>query len=132
MAQVNTGCGDVKCPVHGELKARGRTITGTVVSAKAQKSAVVAWEYTELVPKYGRYLKKRSRVSVHSPDCIDVQEGDQVKIRECRPISKTKRFVIIEKLGTKRTYELEKELSESAKVKKEKKAPGAEKDNESE
>jgi len=41
-------------------------------------------------------MKKRSRVAAHNPVCINAKIGDKVRIAECRPISKTKAFVIIE------------------------------------
>src|SRR3989344_5457977 len=44
----------------------------------------------------GRHEKRLSKIQVHIPDSIEVKEGDIVKIAECRPLSKTKHFVIIE------------------------------------
>ena len=45
--------------------------------------------------------KKRTRLHAHNPSCIDAKEGDTVKIMECRPLSKTKKFVVIEKIDEK-------------------------------
>ena len=89
-------CKDINCPFHGSLKVRGRTFIGNVKSAKAQKSIVVGWERPYYLPKYERYEKRFSKVQAHLPPCIDVKEGDSVKIMECRPLSKTKHFVVIE------------------------------------
>lgn len=83
-----------------KLGTRGRTFVGTVTKAKAQKTATVEWERRRPIPKYERYEKRRSRVQAHNPESINAQHGDRVRIAECRPISKTKRFVIVEKLGT--------------------------------
>jgi small subunit ribosomal protein S17 len=48
------------------------------------------------VPKYERYLNRRSKVKAHNPVEISAKEGDTVIIKECRPISKTKKFVVVE------------------------------------
>lgn len=114
-------CTDVNCPFHGTLKVRGKTFTGTVVSDKMQKSVVVAWEGRKFVPKFERYTKTRARVSAHNPDCINAVEGDTVIIQECRPISKTKTFVVVKVEGKKTDYELEKSLDEEGKHKHKKK-----------
>jgi len=87
-------CEDVNCPIHGSLKTRGRTFKGIVVSSKAQKSAVVEWSRVKKNLKYERYEKKKTRIQVHNPSCISAKEGDYVEIKECRPLSKTKKFVI--------------------------------------
>ena len=91
-------CSDVKCPFHGNLSVRGRTFVGKVVSAKMSKTVNIEWDRRIYVPKYERYLKKRTRLKAHNPDCISAKENDMVKIMECRPLSKTKKFTIVEKL----------------------------------
>jgi small subunit ribosomal protein S17 len=58
---------------------------------------VVEREYLHYVPKYMRYERRRSRIHAHNPPCINAKVGDRVKIAECRPISKTVSFVVIEK-----------------------------------
>ncbi len=88
-------CDDINCPFHGKLKVRGRIIDGEVVSNKMQSSIVVRKQRYEYVKKYKRYTKKSSRYTAHKPGCMDVEVGDKVKIAECRPISKTKSFVLI-------------------------------------
>ncbi|MCE5296419.1 MAG: 30S ribosomal protein S17 [Methanomassiliicoccales archaeon] len=90
-------CEDKHCPFHGELSVRGQVIDGIVVSVKMDKSAVVEKNYLKYDQKYERYEKRSSRYSVHSPPCLEVKVGDEVRIAECRPISKTVSFVIIEK-----------------------------------
>ncbi|MCD6443667.1 30S ribosomal protein S17 [Candidatus Bathyarchaeota archaeon] len=92
-------CGDKNCPFHGTLSVRGQVLEGTVVSAKAKNTVIVLREYYHYVPKYRRYERRRSRIPAHCPPCLDVKEGDRVRIAECRPISKTVSFVVIEKLG---------------------------------
>ncbi|MEN6294046.1 MAG: 30S ribosomal protein S17, partial [Methanobacterium sp.] len=43
----------------------------------------------------------KSKIQAHLPDCMNVNVGDSVKIAECRPLSKTKNFVVIEVKGDK-------------------------------
>ncbi|MBT4023074.1 30S ribosomal protein S17 [archaeon] len=78
------------------IKTRGRTFKGIVVSDKAQRTVTVEWNRRVYVPKYERYQKKRSKVKAHNPEEIDAKEGDEVIIKECRPISKTKKFIVVE------------------------------------
>ncbi|MEM3226951.1 MAG: 30S ribosomal protein S17, partial [Thermoplasmata archaeon] len=55
-------------------------------------------EFHRYDKKYERYKKESSKYHAHLPDCIKVNIGDKVKIMECRPLSKTVSFVVIEKL----------------------------------
>jgi|ERR671915_297894 small subunit ribosomal protein S17 len=89
-------CNDALCPFHGTLSVRGKLFNGTVVSSKANSMVVVAREYPHPVPKYKRYERSRSKMHAYLPDCINVMEGQQVKIAECRPLSKTVSFVVLE------------------------------------
>lgn len=79
-----------------KITTRGRTFTGKVVSAKAQKTVTVEWDRRIYVPKYERYRTKRSKVKAHNPPEISAKEGDIVIIAECRSISKTKKFLVVE------------------------------------
>jgi small subunit ribosomal protein S17 len=88
-------CQDKNCAWHGSLPVRGTTFQGTVRSSKARDTVVVEWGYTHLVPKYERYERRRSRVVAHNPECMKAREGDEVIIAECRPLSKTKHFVVV-------------------------------------
>ncbi|MEP0826041.1 MAG: 30S ribosomal protein S17 [Nitrososphaera sp.] len=89
-------CEDDLCPFHGTLSVRGKLLTGIVSSAKAPKMVVVSREYPKPAPKYKRYQRSRSKVHAYLPPCVDVKEGEEVKIAECRPLSKTVSFVVIE------------------------------------
>jgi len=91
-------CEDDNCPFHGTLPVRGNIIIGKVVSARAQKTVVIEKEYTHYLPKYERYERRHSRIAAYNPECISVKEGDIVKIAECRPLSKIKKFVVVEKM----------------------------------
>ncbi len=110
-------CTDKNCPFHGSLKIHGKQFTGKIVSSKMQNSAVVEWVGWRHIPKFERYKKTKTKVSVHNPPCLNAVEGDVVKIQECRPISKTKNFVVIEVLGKEELYALEKESLEEGKHK---------------
>ena len=88
-------CDDGRCPWHGSLPVRGRTLEGSVRSAKASRTAIVEWHYHRLVTKYERYQRRKSRITAHNPPCIKAKEGDRVLVAECRPLSKTKSFVIV-------------------------------------
>ncbi|RZN60216.1 30S ribosomal protein S17 [Methanonatronarchaeum sp. AMET6-2] len=90
-------CEDENCPFHGKLPVRGQVMEGKVVSLVDDKSAVIQREYKKEVPKYERYEKRKSTTTVHRPQCIDIQVGDNVKAAECRPLSKTKSFVVVER-----------------------------------
>ena len=91
-------CEDKNCPFHGSLSIRGQIITGVVVSNKMQGSISVSKEFMHYIKKYERYEKRTSSYLAHCPPCINLKEGDKVRIAECRPLSKTISFVAIEKL----------------------------------
>jgi small subunit ribosomal protein S17 len=94
-------CNDRNCPFHGTLPVRGRVLDGVVVSSKMDKTVVVEREYLQFSTKFVRYERRRGHVPSHKPPCIDVKEGDRVRIAECRPISKTVSFVVVEKTEEK-------------------------------
>ena len=91
-------CSDVHCPFHGQLSIRGRVLEGTVVSTKGIGTVILQRKFLALSRKYKRYEKKFTKVSAHKPDCIDVEVGDIVRVGECRPISKSVAFTVIEKI----------------------------------
>jgi small subunit ribosomal protein S17 len=76
-------------------RSRRKTRVGEVVSDKMDKTAVVA--VTRLVrhPLYGRFVKKTSKFKVHDEN-NECQIGDVVKIMETRPLSKDKRWRLVE------------------------------------
>lgn len=94
-------CNDPNCPFHGTLSIRGHTLEGVVISDKMDKTIVVRRDYLNYVPKFRRYERRHSHIPAHNPPCINVKEGNLVKIAECRSISKTVSFVVVEKLGGK-------------------------------
>jgi len=121
-------CNDNICPFHGSLKCRGKIFTGVVISTKMQRTVTVEFERRAFLPKYERYEKRRTRIKAHNPRCIGAKDGDVVKISECRPLSKTKNFVIIENLGKAKGFEERREALEESKTRKEKKEEVTEED----
>ncbi|MFC7175916.1 30S ribosomal protein S17 [Halosegnis marinus] len=100
VSEPEESCSDPNCPFHGTLSVRGQTMEGQVASTDMDKTVVVEREYDVKVPKYDRYMKRRSRVSAHHPDCLDLSVGDTVRIAETRPLSKTKSHVVVERVPT--------------------------------
>ena len=72
-----------------------KTRTGTVVSDKMNKTVVVAIADNVKHPKYGKIIKRTLKVHAHDEDGI-CGVGDRVEIMETRPLSKTKRWRIVE------------------------------------
>lgn len=60
-----------------------------VISKSSDKTIKVQIDYLMKHPKYGKYLRRRTRLAVHDPKNL-AGVGDIVEITECRPISKTK------------------------------------------
>jgi small subunit ribosomal protein S17 len=91
-------CSDPNCPYHGELKVRGRILSGTIISKKMNRTVVIKRDYAFYVPKYQRYERRNSKLAAHLPDCVEVNVGDIVRIVECRKISKTVAFVVVDRI----------------------------------
>ncbi|MCQ2204214.1 MAG: 30S ribosomal protein S17 [Bacteroidales bacterium] len=68
---------------------------GVVISEKMDKTVVVAVEIREKHPIYGKFVMKTKKFHVHD-EKNDAHEGDTVRIMETRPLSKTKRWRIVE------------------------------------
>jgi len=71
-----------------------RKLTGVVTSVKMQDTAVVKVDRYEKHPKYGKFIKSSKKYSAHNPE-NNLEEGDKVTIMETRPISKTKKFIVV-------------------------------------
>jgi small subunit ribosomal protein S17 len=77
-----------------ETKATtARTVTGTVVSNKMSKTITVLVERRERHPIYGKYIRRSSKLHAHDEN-NECRPGDRVTVRECRPLSKTKTWVL--------------------------------------
>lgn len=91
-------CNDPNCPFHGSLPVRGKIMDGVVVKNKMRDAIIVRRDYLWYVKKYARYERRRSHIPAHLPPCIEVDLGNRVKIAECRPLSKTVSFVVVQKM----------------------------------
>ncbi|MDD4093417.1 MAG: 30S ribosomal protein S17 [Methanothrix sp.] len=91
-------CNDPKCPFHGSLSVRGQVFSCTVVSDKMDNTVVVMRKFEKKATKYERFEKRQSKIHAHNPPCIEAKAGDRVKIAECRPLSRTKSYVVVEVL----------------------------------
>jgi len=83
------------------IGTRGRSFVGRVISDKMQKTVTVQWERKFYIPKYERHEKRLSKVKARNPDNINAKKGDLVRIAECRPLSKTVHFIVMEKIKKK-------------------------------
>ncbi|CED85094.1 40s ribosomal protein s11 [Phaffia rhodozyma] len=87
---------DKKCPFTGDVSIRGRILTGKVVSAgKMTRTIVIRRDYLHYIPKYSRYEKRHRNVSAHCSPAFRVENGDNVTVGQCRPLSKTVRFNVV-------------------------------------
>jgi small subunit ribosomal protein S17 len=98
VAAPSKECNDPKCPFHGSLPVRGQVFACTVVSDKMEGTVVVKREFEKKATKYERFEKRRSKIHAHNPPCLNAKTGDRVRIAECRPVSKTKSYVVVEVL----------------------------------
>lgn len=85
--------------IAGALSTRGRTFEG-FVTKKFPKRVVVEFERTVYVPKYERFYKKKTKLHARLPDSMfnEINVGDYIQIRECRPLSKIIHFLVIRKI----------------------------------
>jgi small subunit ribosomal protein S17 len=72
-----------------------RTKTGRVTSNKADKTVTVMLERQVKHPLYGKYIKRSTKVHAHDEE-NSCGEGDLVTISECRPLSKSKSWRVVE------------------------------------
>ncbi len=70
-----------------------RTLTGTVVSDKMDKTVTVLVERTVTHPTFGKVIRRSKKYHAHA-ESNDYHNGDVVVIEECRPISKTKTWKV--------------------------------------
>lgn len=71
-----------------------RTVTGKVVSNKADKSITVLIERRVKHPVYGKFLRRSTKLMAHDEN-NQCREGDIVTIEECRPLSKRKAWMLV-------------------------------------
>ena len=76
-------------------ESKARTVVGKVRSNKMQKTIVVVIERIVKHPKYGKIMKRRTTLHAHDESQV-CKIGDTVRIRESRPISKLKNWVLVD------------------------------------
>jgi small subunit ribosomal protein S17 len=76
-------------------ESNARTAIGKVVSDKMQKTIVVLVERTVKHPKYGKIMKRKTKLHVHDENQV-CKMGNTVRIQETRPLSKLKNWVLVE------------------------------------
>jgi len=86
----------------GSLPAgrQGKTFQGVVVKTAMKDTATVSVERYVKHPKYQKYMRLSKKVLVHDP-ANTAKVGDKVEIRETRPISKRKHFIISGRISSK-------------------------------
>jgi small subunit ribosomal protein S17 len=89
-------CDDNRCPFHGHVKVRGKMLVGKVVSISDKQTVVLQREFLHKIAKYNRYERRRGKLHAHLPPCIELKEGDTASVAECRPLSKTISFVVVQ------------------------------------
>ena len=70
-----------------------RMLQGVVVSDRTDKTVTVRVERRVRHPLYGKYIRQSKKYAAHDPENL-FKMGDNVQIRECRPISKSKRWEV--------------------------------------
>ncbi|MFL2552579.1 MAG: 30S ribosomal protein S17 [Gammaproteobacteria bacterium] len=73
-------------------------MTAKVIKTQMNKSAVVSVERLVKHPVNGKYIKRSTKYHIHDENNI-CSVGDVIKIKQCRPISKTKTWVLVEDQG---------------------------------
>ncbi len=78
-----------------EKQRNKKTLVGTVVSNKMEKTIVVRIERRKLHPLYKKYITRSKKIKAHDEGNL-CQIGDRVKVIESRPLSKEKRWRLLE------------------------------------
>ena len=88
--------GEKNNPFNGSLSIRGKLFEGVVIQAKGKRTVTLQKESPIYFTKFRRYGRSKNRIHAHVPSNLDVKEGDRVVAAECRPISKSVSFVVVE------------------------------------
>ena len=86
-------------PFNGSLSIRGKIFEGIVINAKAKGTVVIERESLIDFTKFKRFGRSKNKIHAHVPSNFDIEEGDRVVAAECRPISKSVSFVVVEVKG---------------------------------
>ena len=95
MADNNGAAGTTDAGANTDDRKMRKTRTGVVVSDKMQKTVVVAIERRMPHPVYGKMMTRTKRLKAHDEE-NSAKAGDTVRIMETRPLSKDKRWRVVE------------------------------------
>ena len=98
-AAMNGKYVDKKCPFTGNVSIRGRLMRGVVHSTACKRSIVIRRDYLHYVQKYQRYMHRHKNFSVHCSPCFEPKVGDEVIVGQCRPLSKTIRYNVLQHIS---------------------------------
>merc|ERR1711977_381191 len=87
---------DKKCPFTGQVSIRGKLLRGVVHRCFMKNTITVRRDYLHYITKYRRYEKRHKMISAHCSPAFEPMAGDEVIIGECRPLSKTVRYNVVE------------------------------------
>merc|ERR1711912_28617 len=87
---------DKKCPFVGDVSIRGKILRGVVHRTFMKNTITIRRDYLHYQKKYRRYEKRHKMISAHCSPAFDPRPGDEVIIGECRPLTKTVRFNVLE------------------------------------
>lgn len=96
------------------MRERGvkKKLLGTVIGTKMDKTAVVLVNRLKKHNTYNKYIRRHTKYLVHDPNSV-CQPGDRVRIVESRPISKLKRWKVVEIVEKAETAGMEKSIDEA-------------------
>lgn len=102
--KTKVSCTDKYCPTHGReaVKLRGRTFEGEVIK-KLPGRLKIQFDRFLYDRKYERFDKRRTKINARLSDCMkdEIQLGDWIEIKECRPLSKIIHFYVTRKIRSK-------------------------------
>jgi small subunit ribosomal protein S11e len=90
---------DKKCPFTGNVSIRGRLMRAVVHSTKCPRSIVIRRDYLHSIQKYQRYEKRHKNFTVHCSPAFEPRVGDEVIVGNCRPLSKTIRYNVLQHIS---------------------------------
>jgi len=97
-ASTQTGRGENRDPRIGDGTVPKRVLTGRVTSDKMDKTVTVLVDRRVMHPLYKKFIRRSKKYAAH--DEVNVCKiGDTVRIEECRPISKRKTWMVVERNG---------------------------------
>ena len=77
------------------VRGRRKRVVGTVISDKMDKTISVRVNYKRKHPQYGKFVRRSTTYKAHDEAGV-AQSGDRVEIMEIRPLSKTKRWRLVQ------------------------------------